>query len=187
MLPVRITWAGAEIGEIAVAIDRDLLVFRNVLDDIELEFARVGARTERAQFTALGHGEGVGAREFDALEGVVGLRFLFHLRLDLPEVLGRDAVRQFDVVVKPFSTGGPPANCASGQWRRIAVARTCAHECRIRSRSVIGWSACAGGRPAAATSSAEASSSAFIGSSGRFSNFRAGRKQRCNARVRSAP
>ncbi len=44
---------GAEIREIAVAIDRDRLVLRNVLDDIELELARFGSRTEGAKFTTV--------------------------------------------------------------------------------------------------------------------------------------
>ena len=44
--------------------------------------------------------QGFVAREFDALEGVVRFDLLFHLGLDLLEILGRDAVRQFDVVIE---------------------------------------------------------------------------------------
>ena len=40
------------------------------------------------------------ARDDDFLEGVVRLDLLFHLRLDLREILRRDAVRQFHVVIK---------------------------------------------------------------------------------------
>ena len=38
--------SGAEIGELAVAIECDCLVLGNVLDDIELKLARFGPRTE---------------------------------------------------------------------------------------------------------------------------------------------
>lgn len=101
--------AGAKIGKVAVAVDRDLLVFRNVLDDIEFEPARRRARAERAELTALRHGEGVGARELNALEDVVGFRFSFHLGFDSFEVVRRNAMRQVDVVVETvldWWTGG---------------------------------------------------------------------------------
>ena len=35
--------AGAEIDEVATAIERDFFVLRNVLDDVELEFAGLGS------------------------------------------------------------------------------------------------------------------------------------------------
>src|SRR6476646_4613020 len=34
-------WPGAKVKEIAIAIERDLFIRRNVLDDIELEFRRL--------------------------------------------------------------------------------------------------------------------------------------------------
>ena len=49
------------------------------------------------------------ARDDDPLERMVRFDLLFHLRLDLLEILGRDAVGQFDVVVKAVldrRTGG---------------------------------------------------------------------------------
>ena len=41
--------AGAEIGEFAVAIERDFFALGNVLDDIELEFARLQAARRARQ------------------------------------------------------------------------------------------------------------------------------------------
>ena len=92
--------AGAEIDEIAVAIERDRFAFGNVLDDIELELARLGSRTKGAKFATFRHVQGFVARDFDALERMVRLDLLLHLRLDLLEILGRDAVRQLDVVIE---------------------------------------------------------------------------------------
>ena len=74
-----------------------------------LNLLGVGARTERGEFAGLREGERFGARDFDALEGVVRFRLLLHLGFDLREVVGRDAVRQFDVVVEAVldrRTGG---------------------------------------------------------------------------------
>src|SRR4029450_1235706 len=93
-------WTGAEIGEVAVAIDRDRLVLGNVLDDIELELARLRSRTEGAKFTTAGHCQGVGAWELNPLEAMVFFDFLFHLGLDFFEILGRDAMRQLDIIVE---------------------------------------------------------------------------------------
>src|SRR4051812_4081563 len=45
--------AGAEIGELTVAIERDFFALGNVLDDIELELARLRPVTERAKDAAL--------------------------------------------------------------------------------------------------------------------------------------
>src|SRR6476620_9417481 len=45
--------AGAEIGELAVAIERDFFALGNVLADVELELARLRSVTERGQGTAL--------------------------------------------------------------------------------------------------------------------------------------
>src|SRR4051794_26166512 len=44
-------WAGAQVKEVAVAIEGDLFtLFDRVLDDIELEFARLRSWTEGRQF-----------------------------------------------------------------------------------------------------------------------------------------
>ena len=91
---------GAEIGELAVAIDRDLFAFGNVLDDIEFEFARRRSLTEGAKGTTFSHGQSVAARQDNALEGMIGFDFFFHLGLDLLEVFGRNAVPEFDVVIE---------------------------------------------------------------------------------------
>ena len=40
------------------------------------------------------------ARDFHPLERMVRFDLLLHLRLDLLEIVGRDAVRQIDVVIK---------------------------------------------------------------------------------------
>ena len=93
--------AGAEIDEIAVAIERDLLALGNVLDDIELELARARPRAPSAASRPRAAQRKASSREhFHALEGVVRLDLLLHLGLDFLEILGRDAVRQFDVVVE---------------------------------------------------------------------------------------
>ena len=91
---------GAEIDEVAVAIERDLFVVWNVLDDIELEFAGFGSLAERGEPAFLSKLQRFIARNFNPLEGMVRLDLLFHLRLDFLEILGRDAVRQIDVVIK---------------------------------------------------------------------------------------
>src|SRR6185436_9986203 len=88
--------AGAEIGEFAVAIERDFFALGNVLDDVELELARLRPLAETAQGTTVGHVERFGARDGDALERMVRLDLLLHLRLDLLEVLGRNPVTQFE-------------------------------------------------------------------------------------------
>src|SRR5213082_1117098 len=64
---------------------------------------------DMAKRGVLGHVERFFARDDDALEGVVGFHFLFHLGLDLLEIFGRDAVIQFEVVIKTVldrRTGG---------------------------------------------------------------------------------
>ena len=92
--------AGAEIGEFAVAVERDFFALGNVLDDIEFELRGRRPLTKGAKDTTLGHGQSFVARQDDALERVVRFDFLFHLGLDLLEIFGRDAVVQFDVVIE---------------------------------------------------------------------------------------
>ena len=92
--------AGAEIGEFAVAIERDFFALGNVLDDIEFELARRRPLTKGTKDTTLGHGEGLVARQNYALEDMVRFGFLFHLGLDLLEIFGRDAVVEFEVVIE---------------------------------------------------------------------------------------
>jgi hypothetical protein len=92
--------AGAEIGEVAVAVEGDFFALGNVLDDVELELARRGARPEAAQFAGLRQCQRFAATNDNALEGVVRFRLLLHLGFDLREVFGRDAMRELDVVVE---------------------------------------------------------------------------------------
>src|SRR5438067_1361536 len=47
--------AGAEIGELAIAIERDFFALGNVLDNVELELAGRRSLTEGAKHTTLGH------------------------------------------------------------------------------------------------------------------------------------
>ena len=92
---------GAQVNEIAALVIRDRLAFGNVCEVADFEFARI-ARTfaERAEPAFVGIFQRLLARDGDFLESVVRLDFLFHLLLDLREIFRRDAVRQFDVVVK---------------------------------------------------------------------------------------
>src|SRR5947207_347933 len=46
---------GAEIGKLAVAIERDFFALGNVLDDVELELARRRSFTKGAKHTTVGH------------------------------------------------------------------------------------------------------------------------------------
>src|ERR1044072_7809874 len=48
--------AGENIGEFAVAIERNFFALGNVLNDIELEFAWLRSWRERGQLAALSHG-----------------------------------------------------------------------------------------------------------------------------------
>jgi hypothetical protein len=94
--------SGAEVDELAVLEAGDLLAFRNFVDEVELEDAGI-ARTlaQAAEAAALRHGLGFLAADALPFELLVLLRDLFHLRLDLLEVIRRDAVlRQVEVVVE---------------------------------------------------------------------------------------
>ena len=92
--------AGAEIGEFAVAIEGNFLALGNVLNDVEFELRGGRSRTKGTKDTKVRHFQGFVSGDSDALEGVIRLRFLFHLGFDLREVLGRDAVRQFEIVIE---------------------------------------------------------------------------------------
>ena len=114
--------AGAEIDEIAVAIERNRFALGNVLDDIELEPRGLGSFRERREPAFSGELQRLLARDFDALEEVVRLDLLLHLLLDVREVLRRDAVRQVDDRNKSRSRPAdrrriaPPARCAGWPW-----------------------------------------------------------------------
>ena len=91
---------GAKIDKLAVAIERDRFARRNVFDDVDLELGRLRPRTKGTKFTTFRHGQGFVARNFHALERMVRFDLLFHLRLDLLEILRRNAVRKIDIVIK---------------------------------------------------------------------------------------
>jgi hypothetical protein len=71
---------------------RDRFVFRDILNDIELELGCHTARGEGCQFSTLGHGKGVWAGNLDTLKDMVGLDLAFHLFLDAGKILRRNAV-----------------------------------------------------------------------------------------------
>src|SRR5207249_5331015 len=71
-------WPGAEIDELAVTIERDRFVRRNVFDDVELEFARLGAFAERRESSLLAKIERFIARNLHALERMVRFDLLLH-------------------------------------------------------------------------------------------------------------
>src|SRR2546423_13296829 len=92
--------SGAKIGKIAVAIERDLLVRRNVFDDVEFEFGGLRPVIKGTKGTTVCQIQGLISGNLQSLEEMVRLDFLFHLCLDLLEIVWRNAVRQFDVVIK---------------------------------------------------------------------------------------
>src|ERR1051325_3100064 len=124
--------AGAEIDEVAVAIERDFFVSRNVLDDVDLELARLRDRTKSTKFTTFRHGQSLISRNFHAFERMVCFDFLLHLRLDLFEVFGRNPVSKIDIVIKTVldrRAGGelrlrPDFQNGSGQNVRTRMAQT---------------------------------------------------------------
>ena len=70
------------------------------MDDVELELARARPFPKARERAFPGKLQRLLARDVDALETMVRLDLLLHLRLDARKVLGRDAVRQVDVVIK---------------------------------------------------------------------------------------
>src|SRR5205085_12060917 len=75
--------AGAEINEIAVAIERDLLAGRNGFDDVDLDLARLIAVAERGEASFFPELERFVARDLHFFEWMIGFDLLFHLGLDL--------------------------------------------------------------------------------------------------------
>ncbi len=91
---------GAEIDEIAVAIERNFFVRRNVFDDVELEFARLGSFAQRSKPAFFAEGKRFVPRNFDSFERMVRFDFVFHLGLDFFEIIRRDAVGKIHIVIK---------------------------------------------------------------------------------------
>jgi len=91
---------GAQIDEVPVLIIGNRLALGNVLEIAELEFTRDRPLAQRTKPAALRVLHRLFAGDNPFLERMIGLDLPFHLRLDFLEILGRDAVAQFDVVVK---------------------------------------------------------------------------------------
>jgi hypothetical protein len=79
--------AGAEIDEIATAIERNFFVGRDVFDDVELEFAWLITIAQRGEPAFLAKRERFVTRNFDPFERVIRFDFVFHLGLDLFEII----------------------------------------------------------------------------------------------------
>src|SRR5579885_2407950 len=92
--------SGTEIDEIAVAIERDGFARRNVLDDVQFEAAWLRPLTQSSEAAFFPERERFIARDFDALERMIRLDLVCHLRLDLREIIRRNAVGQIDVVIE---------------------------------------------------------------------------------------
>src|SRR5262249_59944474 len=90
----------AEIDKSAAAIERDCVVRRNVFDDVELEFARLGTFAQRGEPAFLAERERFVARNFHALEWMARFDLLLHLGLDLLEIIWGNAVRNIDVIIE---------------------------------------------------------------------------------------
>jgi len=90
----------AEIDKVAIAIERNSLIRWNVFDDIELELARLGSLAQSGEPALLSEFERFVSRNFGFFERMIRLNFLFHLGLDLFEIIGRNAVRKIYIVIK---------------------------------------------------------------------------------------
>ena len=92
---------GAEVEEFAILVVGDLFTLGNGFEVADLEFAWIArAFGQTAEPAAFGILHRLLARDHDFLERMVGLDLLLHLRRDFFEILGGNAVRQVDVVVK---------------------------------------------------------------------------------------
>ncbi len=92
--------SSTEIDEIAIPIERNLFVGRNVFDDVEFEFAGLGPFAQCSKSALLSERERFIPRNFDPFERMIRFDFVFHLSLDLFEILGRDAVGKIHIVIK---------------------------------------------------------------------------------------
>jgi hypothetical protein len=93
--------AGAEIDELAIPIVRDGFALGNGLEQVQFELAWDGALGEGTEPAGLGVADGLVAGDDRPFEDLVGFDDLFHLGLDGGEIIGRDAVSEFDIVVEP--------------------------------------------------------------------------------------
>ena len=89
-----------KIDEVAIAIERDFFVGRNVLEMSIFNLLVSGRSPSPASRPFSPSCQSFVARNFNPLERMVRLDLLLHLRLDFLEIVRRDAVRKFDVVIK---------------------------------------------------------------------------------------
>src|SRR6185437_16076097 len=90
----------AEVDEIAVAIERNFFVWRNVFNDVDFELAWLIAIAQRSEPAFFSEIERFIARNFHFLERMIGFDLLFHLGLDLLEIFRRNAVRKIDIIIE---------------------------------------------------------------------------------------
>ena len=98
---------GAQVRKIPVAVEGNLLVFRDVVQQVNLEAGRLTAGAQGAQLPGFRHFHGIRAGNDFLLENLVFLHHFFHLLLNAFKVLCADAVVQLHVVIKTVIHGRP--------------------------------------------------------------------------------
>ena len=121
--------ACAQVGELTVAVDGNLLTLGDAIQQINLELGGNGARATSTQLTALSHLHGLLAGDGSALKSLVFLDDFLHLSLNLFKLGCRDVVVKFNIIVEAiFHSGatsklglGPNAADSGGQHVRAGV------------------------------------------------------------------
>ena len=98
---------GAQVRKIPVAVEGNLLVFRDVVQQVNLEAGRLAAGAQGAQLPGFRHLHGIRAGNDFLLENLVFLHHFFHLLLNAFKILCADAVVQLHVVIKTVIHGRP--------------------------------------------------------------------------------
>src|SRR5437763_14823870 len=93
-------WARAQVKKVAVPIEGDRLVRRDIFDDVDLKFAWLLALTERRESSLLPKLKRFPAGNFHSLEWIVRPDLFSHLLLDGLEIFRRDRVWQVKIVVE---------------------------------------------------------------------------------------
>ena len=115
----------AEIPEFPVLENRNLFVFRNIFEQINLVLAGNPALCLRRKTTLSCHPESFLSTDDHLLERLVLLDHLLHLRLDFLEVIGRNAMLKIDIVVetifhrRPGSKLGIRPDPANGRGQNV--------------------------------------------------------------------
>ena len=91
---------GAQVRKIPVAVEGNLLVFRDVVQQVNLEAGRLTAGAQGTQLPGFRHLHGIRAGNDFLLENLVFLHHFFHLLLNAFKILCADAVVQLHVVIK---------------------------------------------------------------------------------------